>query len=143
MDKNIIKQRVSKVFFPAIAVIAIILAGYFYVQLSKLQRNPQEVAQQEVSDLVSKVSKLLVLPAGETPTVATVSDPSALKDQPFFALAVKGDKVLIYAQAKKAILYSVSLNKIIDIAPLNIGSQQAVTPPTTPPPAQTNTTTKK
>jgi hypothetical protein len=77
---------------------------------------------------MTKISKLMVLPANETPTVATVSDPEALKDQAFFANAQKGDKVLIYAQAKKAILYSTTLNKIIDVAPLNIGTEKPVTP---------------
>ncbi len=136
---NILKQRVFKVFIPVVAVIAIVLAGYFYMQVRKLQQNPQVAAQQEASDLVTKVSKLIVLPAGETPTIATVSDPAALKDQPFFAHAQKGDKVLIYAQAKKAILYSVTLDKIIDVAPLNIGTQAAVTPPATTPPTKTPT----
>lgn len=112
-----------------IAVIAVVLAVYFYLQVRDLKKNPNVVAEQEVASLVAKVGKLAVLPVGETPTVATVSDPEALKDQAFFANAVKGDKVLIYAQAKKAILYSVSMNKIIDVAPLNIGNQKAVTPP--------------
>lgn len=128
MDK-ILKQRLIKVVLPLVTVIALILAGYFYSQVLLLQKNPQAIAQQEVADLVAKVSKLIVLPTEETPTVATVSDPEALKDQPFFAKAEIGDKVLIYAEAKKAILYSVTLNKIIDVAPLNIGAGSAVTPP--------------
>ena len=113
-------------------IIAIALAGYFYYELYKLRQNPQTQAEQEVKDLTARVGRLAVLPTGETPTIATVSDPEALKDQPFFANAVKGDKVLIYAQAKKAYLYSVVLDKIIDVAPLNIGNQKTVTPPATP-----------
>ncbi len=118
-----------KVVVPVIAVVAIIAAGYLYSQVRVLKQNPQAVAQKEVADLVAKVGKLVVLPEDESPTVATVSDPEALKDQAFFAKAVQGDKVLIYAEAKKAILYSVSLNKVIDVAPLNIGNTKAVTPP--------------
>ncbi len=114
-----------------IAVLAVILAVYFYLQLRELKKSPSVAAQQEVTSLVAKVGRLVVLPEGETPTVATVSDPEALKDQTFFANAVKGDKVLIYAQAKKAFLYSVSMNKIIEVAPLNIGNQKSVTPPST------------
>lgn len=135
MDKEALKQRLVKVVLPVVAVVALALAGYFYSQVRLLKQNPQAMAQQESADLVNKIGKLMVLPAGEVPTVATVSDPEALKDQPFFVLAQKGDKVLIYAQAKKAILYSVLLNKIIDVAPLNIGAQAPVTPPaaTTPP----------
>ncbi len=129
MDRKKIIDRAVIV----IAVVAIILAGYFYYQVRILKQNPQIVAQRQTADLIAKVSRLIVLPTGEVPTIATVSDPSALKNQAFFALAQKGDEVLIYNQAKEAILYSVSLNKIIDVAPLNIGAQQAVTPPATNP----------
>ncbi len=134
MYKNISKQNLTKVLIPIImtvAVIAIVLAGYFYSQVRVLKKDPQAVAQKEVADLVAKVSRLLVLPTGETPTIATVSDLEALKDQVFFASAQEGDKVLIYAQAKKAILYSVTLNKIIEVAPLSIDTQNAITPPET------------
>jgi hypothetical protein len=129
MRKNIMNKKLIQVVIPLVAVIAVLAAGYFYKQFSDLKKNPNMVAEQEVASLVAKVRKLAFLPEGETPTVATVSDPEALKDQAFFANAVKGDKVLIYAQAKKAILYSVTMNKIIDVAPLNIGNAKAVTPP--------------
>lgn len=137
MDKQKIIDRVVIL----IAVAAIVFGAYFYYEWSLLRQNPQTVAERETDALMAKISKLIVLPAGEVPTVATVSDPAALKDQPFFAQAQKGDKVLIYAKAKKAILYSVALNKIVDVAPLNIGTQAAATPPTTTP--DTKTTTKK
>ncbi|MBI3888454.1 hypothetical protein HY311_01530 [Candidatus Nomurabacteria bacterium] len=126
--------RIQKVFLiiSTVAVVALFLAGYFSYQLYVAKQNPQAVAQKETASLVEKVSKIIVLPQGETPTVATVSDPEVLKDQPFFLQAEKGDKVLIYAQAKKAILYSVSLNKILNVAPLNVGDKA-----TTIAPAQT------
>ena len=136
--ENMSQKKLMRVAVPFIAIIAVVLAGYFYSQLRVLKQNPQAIAQKEVADLVAKVSKLAILPVGESPTVATVSDPEALKDQSFFANAQKGDKVLIYAQAKKAVLYSVTLNKIIDVAPLNIGNQKGVTPP-----SSTSTTTPK
>ncbi|MFA6000305.1 MAG: hypothetical protein WC783_05025 [Candidatus Paceibacterota bacterium] len=125
------KQKLMTVVLPLVTIVALALAGYFYSQIRSLKQDPQALAQKEVAEMVAKVGKLLVLPVGETPTLATVSDPEALKDQAFFAGAQKGDKVLIYAGAKKAILYSVTLNKVIDVAPLNIGTQKAVTPPTT------------
>ena len=125
----VLKQKMFKVVIPAVALAAIIVAGYFYSQVRMLKQNPQAAAEQEVATLIAKISKLVVLPAEETPTVATVSDLEALKDQAFFAQAQNGDKVLIYAEAKKAILYSVEMNKIIDVAPLNIGDQKAATPP--------------
>lgn len=136
----------SKKLFISILVVAIGalgLAGYFYYQLALAKQNPQAVAQEETESLVAKVSALVVLPEGEAPTIATVSDPAALKDQAFFTLAQKGDKVLIYAQAKKAILYSVSMNKILEIAPLNIGDKttNVTKAPSVVKPASTSTTT--
>lgn len=111
----------------AVAVVASIgSALYFYSQLSQLKADPQKIAQEETQALVAKVGKLIVLPEGEGPTVATVTEPELLKDQPFFVRAKKGDKVLIYASAGKAILYDPENNKIVEVAPINIG------PPSTP-----------
>lgn len=128
-------KKFTKVVVPAIAVIAIVLAGYFYIQVDKFKKDPnlvaQNLAKHEAEVLVGKVGKLVALPEGEIPTVATVSDPEALKDQPFFAQSVKGDKVLIYAQAKKAVLYSVGMNKILEVAPLSIGNDKPSTTSTT------------
>jgi hypothetical protein len=107
-------------------------------QVKKLASNPTITAQQEQQQLLDKVGKLTVLPAGETPTIATVTDISKLKDQAFFVNAVNGDKVLIYTQAKKAFLYRPSTNKIINIAPVNLGNSTQSTAPT-----GTSTTTKK
>lgn len=111
----------------ALVVIIILLATsvYFGYQYYLLTQDPQQVAQSEAKRLVSEVSRLVVLPAEETPTIATVSDPEALKSQAFFAGSEKGDKVLIYTKSQKAILYRPSINKIIQIAPINIGGAQA------------------
>ncbi len=127
--ENMLGRRFYKVVVPLVALAALVVAGYFYNQVRVLKQDPQAVAKQEAASLVSKVGKLVVLPEEEVPTVATVSDPEALKDQPFFSKAQAGDKVLIYAEAKRAILYSVTLNKVIDVAPLNIGETDGVTPP--------------
>ncbi|MBP9714931.1 MAG: hypothetical protein KBD52_00345 [Candidatus Pacebacteria bacterium] len=115
---------------PVIALIVILLAttvyfGYKYYQLTQ---SPQDVAQAEVKKLVAEVGNLVLLPEGETPTIATVSDPEALKAQPFFAGALKDDKVLIYTTAQKAILYRPSVGKIVQIAPINIGAANNTTP---------------
>jgi hypothetical protein len=99
-------------------------AGYYYYrQATDLKKNPQKqqaVLQEEAKNLVAAVSRLIVLPSDEEPTIATVSDPEKLKDQPFFANAKAGYKVLIYSKAKKAILYDPESDKIVEVAPLNI-----------------------
>lgn len=99
-------------------------AAYYFWHKTELKSNQQKTAQEEITKTIEEVGKLMVLPEGETPTIATVTDPERLRDQPFFAKAKKGDKVLIYTNAKKAILYDPVQRKIIEVAPLNIGSQQ-------------------
>ncbi len=111
-------------------LLVILLAGVSAYLYKKATSNPNAASQAEVKSLVSKVGRLMVLPEGETPTIATVSDPEALKDQAFFAEAKKGDKVLIYSNAKKAILYDPEMDKIITIAPLNTDTTK--TPTVTP-----------
>jgi hypothetical protein len=120
-----------------VLVIALAAAtAYFYVQYSDLKADPAKESQAEVDRLVAQVSKLIVLPEDEKPTVATVTDVEKLKDQPFFARAENGNKVLIYTQAKKAILFDPIENKLIEVAPINIGDGQTRTAPRpTPTPA--------
>lgn len=108
----------------AVVLVAVGFAGYFWYEASALKKNPQRAAQQETQKLLANVSALIVLPEGETPTIATVTDPERLKDQPFFANAQTGDKVLIFTNSRKAILYSPTQNKIVEVAPINIGNPQ-------------------
>lgn len=102
-------------------------AAYLFKQVRTLQADPQKQAQMDAEALLVKVAGLIVLPTEEKPTIATVSDVEKLKDQPFFANAKAGDKVLIYTQAKKAVLYNPESNKIVEVAPVNIGEQKAAT----------------
>lgn len=109
------------------AVLALIPSYYFYnkyQQSQKLLKNPQQAAKQEVESTVAKLGTLMVLPKDETPTIATVTDKNKLKEQPFFARAQNGDKVILYIKARKAILFREKDNKIIEVAPINIQKQE-------------------
>lgn len=109
-----------------LTILAAIIATLFYLQAEeakKLLKASQKTTQDDTKDLIKKVSELIELPKGETPTVATVTDLSKLKNQPFFAKAQKGDKVLIFEKAGKAVLYRPTTDKIIEYAPINIESQ--------------------
>ena len=94
------------------------------IYLLKQNRNPEQVAEAEIQALLVEVGKLIVLPEGEQPIVATVSDLERLSGQPFFEEAKKGDRVLIYMNAKKAILYDPVAKRIVAIAPLNLGQTE-------------------
>jgi len=112
------KYRKKKFILPAIFfVIALAAAVYF----GWFKNNPPvDAGAAEVKSLVKAVSRLMVLPEGETPTVATVTDLEQLRDQPFFAKAKVGDRVLIYTGARKVILYDPLANKIVEVANINI-----------------------
>ena len=111
--------------------IILLLISYVIVALIvwkvtiRMQNSPayqQQQAQKQLDSIVKKVGQLVVLPQSETPQVAVIQDADALKkSQDFFMDAQNGDKILVYTQAHKAIIYRESTNKIVNIA-LNVGT---------------------
>lgn len=131
-------RKKVKVVFGSLALVIVLLAGgagYFYYK--SLHVTSDEKAKKVLSDSIEAIGKLIMLPTDEQPTLATVSDPSKLQAQPFFAHAEVGDVVLVYAKAKKAILYSPKYNKIIEVAPVNLAPSQET--PSVAAPANTGT----
>ena len=110
-----------------ILIVLLIIAVFAYQKYDELKKenqklsNPQEAQRLETEILLERVAKHIEVPQGEQPTVATVVDASKLKNQAFFKNAQNGDKVLLFAQAKKAILYRPSTDKVVEVAPINIG----------------------
>jgi len=114
-----------------VALVILSAFGYLYFKYTKAQAEAAHLRElansgitEEVESLVTTVGKLMELPTGENPTIATIKDKEKLADQPFFTRAENGDRVLIYAQAKKAILYRPDTNKIIEVSVINIGQDQ-------------------
>ncbi|MBM3206512.1 MAG: hypothetical protein FJZ43_02735 [Candidatus Staskawiczbacteria bacterium] len=119
----------SKKFLFVFFILAIIIlcVGLFLIFKSyNFSKNTQSSSQDKAQNIVEKVSKLVILPENETPTIATVTDPGKLKDQPFFSGAKEGFKVLIYANSKKAVLYDPFLNKVVQIGPIIIGDTNGI-----------------
>lgn len=137
------KKKMILIGISVVVFIIICLIAFFTVRYQNAQKeierltNPQEAVKEEKKQLQDRVGKLVALPEGETPTIATVSDVNKLKSQAFFAKAENGDKVLIYTQAKKAVLYRPSINKVIEVAPVNLGDNQKDQKEQTPAPAPT------
>lgn len=116
-----------------VALLAILAGIYYYMQFKNAQnllKNPNLAVEKQTNALTAQVSKLIMLPKDEVPTIATVTDASKLKDQPFFANAVNGDKVLIYVKSRQAILFRPSSNLIVAVAPVNIANNEATAVPT-------------
>jgi hypothetical protein len=135
----------------AVLLIGVVPGYFFYAHYEKTQKrleNPTDAAKVEVAKTVEAVGKLILLPSDEEPTLATVSDKTKVQDQALIQANVRnGDKILIYSQAKKAYLYRPSINKLVAIAPVNIGEQAPTIAPvniiptskTTPTPATKST----
>ena len=104
-----------------IIAVLLIFSVFMWVQYHDAQNklSGSTMAKQD-SSVIADVRKLAVVPANETPTVATVVNASKLQDQTFFANAKNGDKVLVFNREKEAILYRPSSNQIVTIAPVTV-----------------------
>lgn len=115
-----------------IAVLVIAIGGFAwafnnYRQMKKeldVLKNPnvqQEQAKKENAELIAKLGRHMILPTDEEPVIATVTDAAALaKEQPFYQNTKNGDKVIVYTKAKKAIIYSPTDDKIVNVGPVYI-----------------------
>ncbi len=101
-------------------------AGVYY--FNKYQKEMKKVSNPEadVKVLLENVGKLIDLPTDEEPTVATVTNADQISAQPFFAKAKNGDRVIIYTNARLAILFDENVGKIMNVGTINMGTQSAV-----------------
>ena len=117
-------MKTSKIILIIVAVLLIAGGAYgtyfFYHQYQNLKTNPDLASQQETQIIIKKISQLMNLPTDEEPTIATITDKNQLSGQDFFKNCENGDKLIAYVNAKKAILYRPSTNKIIEVAPIYI-----------------------
>ncbi len=129
--KKVRKRKSKKILWVSLifALFAVSSAGgYYFYKYNLLKNSPQVKGQIEAKTVLEEVAQLIELPKDEIPTIATVADPDAVKNQPFFAKAKKGDKVLIFSQANKAILYDPIQKKILEIAPFRLNPPPGETP---------------
>lgn len=117
------KIIVSPISLVLLLLVSIGVCGYLFMQFQQTQAQLRKLsnvqAQEDAKKLVAQVGQLMDIPTSEQPTIATVTDKSKLADQPFFLRAQNGDKVLIFTQDKRVILFRPSTNKIIDVTPIS------------------------
>lgn len=123
------ETRKARIIFLLIIIAALGLGAggfYFYQNYWNIESYSAKSAKsaEGTDEIVARVEKLIILPKDEKPTVASVTDPVLLKDQPFFAGAKIGDKVLIYTKNKKAVLYRPDINKIVEVSALSLDLPQ-------------------
>ena len=135
---NFLKYSLIAILFLAIGVGSTVYFIKMKPELLGLSVS-QAQAQADSDKLVSEVSLLIALPTDEKPTIATVSDITKVQDQPFFKSAKNGDKVLIYTNAKKAILYRPGEKRIIEVGAVNINNNQQTEVTASPTPSASPT----
>lgn len=124
------KVKMTPVIIIAIVVLAI--AYYAYTKFggssiinSNSDQNSVPLSSSDPSEIRAAVSKLMLLPEGE-PAVFDITNPELMaKQQAFFAGAIAGDKLLMFATSGKAIIWSPSRGIIVNSGPIQTDSPQA------------------
>lgn len=135
------KRHIINALLTTLLLAAFSATTYLYIELREareLASTNQSISPEEVSKLTDEISKFMRLPTNETPTILTVNNVDELKkQQQFFEHALNGDKVLIYQQNRRAILYRPSQKKVIEVTPIAFNStnqqtqsgQEEINPP--------------
>lgn len=111
-------------YFGIIFIIIIVTGFSVYVYQKYFKLTEAERAKKELAAAISAVSKHMILPKDDQPMLAKVTDAKALvKQHPFFAGAINGDQLLLFPRSQKAILYSPSRDKIINVGPIQQSNQ--------------------
>lgn len=119
-ESAIPQSTISRPLAALVAVLVLVVVGsigtaaHFYHKYSEVAK--QSTPEGELDTLLMALAPITDLPASETPTLATVTDRSKLSEQAFFAQAENGDKVLLYRDAGRAILYRPSTGKLVNVA---------------------------
>lgn len=125
---SVARNKTILILLTMVVILALAGAGYMYFQYQKTAQELKKVKTQtasqspkedEVKKIVAEVAKLARLPQNETPSIATITDVSKLKDQPFFKDAKNGDILLVFNNSGKAVLYDPKDKKIVDVTTLS------------------------
>lgn len=89
------------------------------VKLEQLQTGNTRQNKEAALRIVERVGKLIRIPEGEDPTVATIVDVETLRERnPFYENAENGDHLVVTSE--RAILYDPDEDRIVDVVPVQI-----------------------
>lgn len=92
-----------------------------YTALPKQAASIAQLSDKQVKELVSTVSRHILLPS-EMPQIVAIANVDQLKiDQPFFRSAMNEDQLLVYPS--RVILYRPSTDQIVDVAQIRTNTQ--------------------
>lgn len=100
-------------------------------KLSTVQ-GQQELSKTQTQALLGEMRQIIIMPDNEDPVVATITDINQLKDKEFYKDAQNGDRVVVFANAKKAYIYSPERKLIVNVGAFQLDEKaQAQQPATT------------
>jgi hypothetical protein len=111
--------------FALIVICLVIVVAVILATKNALRRpagssaeNTQTAQTENFDVLIANVARHIAVNMSESPSIATIEDPEALRAQnpAFYAMASKGDRLLIWSD--KAVLYSATEDKILAVIPL-------------------------
>ena len=122
-------RLIRRHFFWIVIVVVIVWTASFF-ELGRdtvYQTNPNLQDQEQAAEILQKVGQLIQLPADETPTMAAISATrqAPKQGQPFLTNAENGDVLIVYDNAREALLYRPSINKLIAVGPVDSATPQA------------------
>jgi hypothetical protein len=118
VKKSVLPKKRLK-FLIVLVLLALIGGGTYAYFKYHSKASIEKRAQVETVRLVKEVRKVMILPETDVPAVFDIQDPVLLtSQQAFFAGAEKGDKLLVYPQLGKAIIYSPSRHIIVNVGPV-------------------------
>lgn len=124
-----IKRALSIIVFAVLLVASAATSFYWYKKYQTVLHLPESGSKDEAAILIKKISSFMELPQ-ETPSVVTITDRDKLQNQEFFQKAQNGDKILIFQNTRRIILYRPDTGRVIDVAPLVFND---ITPSPQPP----------
>jgi hypothetical protein len=104
-----------------VVFVSLLLALHYFRVASELKQvviePPKKVEVNDpITEVILAVEKHLLLPQGEQPQIAKVTDLSKLSNIPFFGNALVGDEVLVYCKSSLSVLYSPLRDKVIEVS---------------------------
>lgn len=127
------------------AVAALLVVAGLYMLIGRGGAGMADLkvgADGKLTDAQTKVVKAkvaeLIIPPQEEPVMAVVTAADSLiKEQAFYQGVQNGDILLIYPQAGKAILYSTSRDRLLNVGPVQVGQDtKKAAPAVSTPPAE-------
>lgn len=111
-----VRRRVVIPLVVASLALAASVGAYVFLGASSA---PQTLTEAEVQKIIAEVGELIILPADETPLVASVVNAELLRaTESFYRHAQDGNILLLYTESGRAILYDRERDIIVNIGTL-------------------------